>query len=501
MNKNILTLVLSLFVFSTASIAQSYNKKFGLEINGGLLEYHGDLGSSLYFKNSPDYQGLGGAFGIYLNPSFDVNVFGSTGDVGFYKTAYDTVRANNGRFGFRARVLQGMLGVTFKFANGHILDEDARFKPFIRAGWGVTQSIAKFTEFTVPDGYSQNRTWISSAWNAGAGFKLALSDAIDLVVSEQVNYTFDDNMDASPWVVAGAKLNSAQEGNKPLHDIFLYHSVGLVFNFGNNGGSSYKIKDADGDGISDDFDMCPNTPEGYDVDTAGCSLDDDGDGIVNEEDKCPSVKGLEIFGGCPDTDGDGIADAEDKCPNLPGLVEFAGCPDSDKDGIQDSKDKCPLKAGTAAGEGCPDSDGDGVYDHLDVCPMTPGVSANKGCPEIKEEVKEQIRLAAKGILFESGKDLIKAESFANLDKLSQILQEYGKAMVRIEGHTDDNGDEAANQVLSQRRADAVKRYLASNGIAMDRMTAIGYGETKPIAANSSEKGRALNRRVNFDLIY
>jgi OOP family OmpA-OmpF porin len=491
MNKNILTLVLSLFVFSTASIAQSYNKKFGLEINGGLLEYHGDLGSSLYFKNSPDYQGLGGAFGIYLNPSFDVNVFGSTGDVGFYKTAYDTVRANNGRFGFRARVLQGMLGVTFKFANGHILDEDARFKPFIRAGWGVTQSIAKFTEFTVPDGYSQNRTWISSAWNAGAGFKLALSDAIDLVVSEQVNYTFDDNMDASPWVVAGAKLNSAQEGNKPLHDIFLYHSVGLVFNFGNNGGSSYKIKDADGDGISDDFDMCPNTPEGYDVDTAGCSLDDDGDGIVNEEDKCPSVKGLEIFGGCPDTDGDGIADAEDKCPNVPGLAEFAGCPDSDKDGIQDSKDKCPLKAGTAAGEGCPDSDGDGVYDHLDVCPMTPGVSANKGCPEIK----------AKGILFESGKDLIKAESFANLDKLSQILQEYGKAMVRIEGHTDDNGDEAANQVLSQRRADAVKRYLASNGIAMDRMTAIGYGETKPIAANSSEKGRALNRRVNFDLIY
>jgi len=58
----------------------------------------------------------------------------------------------------------------------------------------------------------------------------------------------------------------------------------------------------------------------------------------------------------------------------------------------------------------PDSDGDGVYDHLDVCPANPGTVANKGCPEIQEEVKEQIRLAAKGIFFESGKEVIKAES-------------------------------------------------------------------------------------------
>ena len=166
-----------------------------------------------------------------------------------------------------------------------------------------------------------------------------------------------------------------------------------------------------------------------------------------------------------------------------------------------SEDKCPLKAGTAAGEGCPDSDGDGVYDHKDLCPATAGAVSNKGCPEIKEEVKEQIRLAAKGIYFESGKDIIKAESYANLDKLSKILQEYKEAKVIIEGHTDSQGADAANMTLSQKRADAVKRYLSTHGITADRMTAIGYGETQPQADNSTAAGRAKNRRVYFKLVY
>jgi OOP family OmpA-OmpF porin len=500
MNRKIQTLILSLFIFSATSFAQSYDKKFGIEINGGLKEYHGDLGSALYFKNSPDYQGIGGAFGIYLNPSFDANLYGSTGDVGFYKMEYNERLAETVRVGFRSRVLQGMLGVTYKFANGYLLAEDARFKPFLRAGWGVTQSISKFTEYSVLPDYSQNRTWISSAWNAGGGFKFGLTDALDLVVSEQLNYTFDDNFDAAPWSIAGARLNVAQEGNKPLHDMFLYHSIGFAYNFGSNG-ASYKIKDSDDDGISDDFDVCPNTPEGYEVDTAGCPLDNDKDGIVNEEDKCPNVKGVAAFDGCPDSDGDGIADAEDKCPDVPGLAAFAGCPDSDKDGIQDSEDKCPLKSGSKEGEGCPDSDGDGVYDHKDVCPANPGAATNKGCPEIKEEVKEQIALAAKGIYFESGRDMIKAESFASLDQLSKILQEYDKAKVTIEGHTDSQGEADANQALSQKRADAVKRYLASHGISAARMTAIGYGQSQPLVDNSTAAGRALNRRVDFKLVH
>ncbi len=146
MNKNILTLFIGLLAFTLAADAQSYTKKFGIEVNGGLREYHGDLGSAAYFKQTPDYQGIGGGFGMYLNPSFDLNLYGSTGDIGFYKTTYDEVLVENYRQGFRSRVTEGMIGVTYKFNNGYLIAEDARFKPFVRLGIGAMQSISKFTE-------------------------------------------------------------------------------------------------------------------------------------------------------------------------------------------------------------------------------------------------------------------------------------------------------------------------------------------------------------------
>ena len=495
---------LFLLFFTFSSNAQTSYKKYGIEVNGGLREYHGDLGSALYFKNSPDYQGIGGAFGMYINSSFDVNIYGGAGDIGFYKTVWDVQRADYSRVGFRSRVTEGMIGLTYKLNNGYILDEDVRFKPFLRAGWGAMSSVSKFTPLTLTpeyEGYSLDRSWIASHWNAGLGLKIGVTDAIDLVISEQFNYSFDDNYDASPYMPAGARLNSAAEGNKPLHDIYAYHSFGIVFNFGGDGGSSYRIKDEDGDGIANKFDMCPNTPENYAVDTVGCPMDDDNDGIINEEDKCPNTPGLPQFNGCPDTDGDGITDAEDNCPKVPGLAEFKGCPDSDGDGITDADDKCPLKSGTLEGQGCPDSDGDGVYDHLDVCPTVAGIKENKGCPEIDQEVKEKIKLAAKGIFFETGKEVLKTESFENLDFLAEILNEYKEAKVIIEGHTDNQGDDADNLLLSQKRTESVKNYLITKGISPERMSAIGYGETKPVADNSTRRGRSFNRRVDFKLVY
>ena len=103
--------------------------------------------------------------------------------------------------------------------------------------------------------------------------------------------------------------------------------------------------------------------------------------------------------------------------------------------------------------------------------------------------------------FETGKDVIKAESFDDLDNLVKILNEYPEANVAIEGHTDNVGDPAKNLELSQKRADAVKAYLISKGISEARLTATGYGDTKPIADNKTKAGKALNRRVDFRLTY
>ena len=200
MNKNIITLVVSLLVIAIGAEAQSNTKKFGIEINGGIREYHGDLGSALYFKKAPNYQAVGGAIGMYLNSSFDVNIYGSTGDLGFYKESWDILKAEPYRQGFRSHITEGMIGVTFKLNNGTIMSEDATFKPFIRAGWGVVKSISKFSEGSTLVGdaetyyyASRDRSWLASHWNAAAGFKIGLTDALDLVVSEQVNYSFDDN--------------------------------------------------------------------------------------------------------------------------------------------------------------------------------------------------------------------------------------------------------------------------------------------------------------------
>ena len=125
----------------------------------------------------------------------------------------------------------------------------------------------------------------------------------------------------------------------------------------------------------------------------------------------------------------------------------------------------------------------------------------------KAEVKAKIALAAKGINFETASDVIKAESFDDLGNLINLLNEFPEAKVEIQGHTDNTGVKddvkraANNKDLSQRRANSVMAYLTSNGISSERLTAVGYGEEKPIADNKSAAGKAKNRRVDFILAY
>ncbi len=150
-------------------------------------------------------------------------------------------------------------------------------------------------------------------------------------------------------------------------------------------------RDLDGDGVIDAQDKCPNTPAGTPVNAEGCPLDSDGDGVIDAQDRCPNTpRGTAVNAtGCPlDSDGDGVVDAQDKCPNTPRgtVVNAEGCPlDADGDGVVDAQDRCPnTPRGTAVNaEGCPlDADGDGVVDAQDKCPNTPrGTPVNaEGCP-------------------------------------------------------------------------------------------------------------------------
>lgn len=175
--------------------------------------------------------------------------------------------------------------------------------------------------------------------------------------------------------------------------------------------------------------------------------------------------------------------------------------DKDKDGVLDEDDACPDVAGTVAMKGCPDTDGDGIADNVDRCPDVAGTIANKGCPEMKvEDVKKITQIASK-IFFETNSDKLKVASLVQLDELAEILQRYPEANLTVEGHTDDVGEDAYNMTLSQKRTESVKTYLMGKGIFESRLTAIGYGETKPIADNKTSIGRAKNRRVELKTQY
>jgi outer membrane protein OmpA-like peptidoglycan-associated protein len=271
------------------------------------------------------------------------------------------------------------------------------------------------------------------------------------------------------------------------------HSLGVTFKFGGT--------DTDGDGIYDQDDACPEEA-GLEI-FNGCP-DSDNDGIQDSKDDCPNTAGLAEFNGCPDSDGDGIRDKDDKCPTVAGLAALQGCPDADGDGIADGDDNCPNEAGPAANNGCPwpDTDGDGVLDKDDKCPNEAGEVALDGCPRQapSEAVMKTLNDYAKTILFDTGRASIKGDSEQVVDNIVAILKEYPNSRFSIDGHTDSTGSARTNQLLSERRANAVRDYLIANGIAADRLEAKGYGEDKPIADNKTSTGRKNNRRVEVVLL-
>jgi outer membrane protein OmpA-like peptidoglycan-associated protein len=269
--------------------------------------------------------------------------------------------------------------------------------------------------------------------------------------------------------------------------------------------------DRDGDGVPDLEDKCPDVPGPKESFGCPASKDSDGDGIPDDIDRCPldpeDLDGFQDEDGCPDpdNDGDGIVDKIDACPNTPGPIANRGCPvmDRDGDGIPDDQDRCPDQPGPKENGGCPDADrdGDGVPDRLDKCPDVSGVAPD-GCPKkyTLVEVKKDRIVIKQQVHFVSAKYTVMADSFPLLNQVVQVLLDQPKLRVSIEGHTDAVGGELANMKLSQARAESVRNYLVGKGIAADRLEAVGFGPTKPVASNKTEKGRGQNRRTEFRIL-
>jgi OOP family OmpA-OmpF porin len=278
--------------------------------------------------------------------------------------------------------------------------------------------------------------------------------------------------------------------------------------------------DRDHDGILDRDDACPAVPgeRSEDPKKNGCPPDQDGDLIIDAEDACPKVAGVRDpdpkKNGCPpDKDGDGIVDAEDACMDVPGMKDpdpkKNGCPpDKDGDGITDAEDACAdvpgVKDPDPKKNGCPpDKDGDSIVDPEDACPEVPGVKdpdpKKNGCPLV--QLTKKAIVIRDAIHFEFNKANILADSDTLLTAIAQIFKDHPEIKkVQIEGHTDDKGSAPYNLTLSQKRADAVVKWLVAHGVDKGRLVSKGFGKTKPIADNATEEGREKNRRVEFNIV-
>ncbi|WP_437671117.1 OmpA family protein [Sorangium sp. So ce131] len=187
-----------------------------------------------------------------------------------------------------------------------------------------------------------------------------------------------------------------------------------------------------------------------------------------------------------DQDHDGVSDERDQCPDVPedrdAEYDSDGCPeedaDDDHDGVPNAKDECPDEKETINGveddDGCPD----------------------KGEPRVTYEAGEFTMRDT--IRFRTGSAELEPESYKTLDQVALVMKANPEIeRVRVEGHTDETGTDELNMQLSRERAETVRNYLIQKGVSPGRLTAEGYGSSKPLAEGDDPASLAKNRRVEF----
>jgi outer membrane protein OmpA-like peptidoglycan-associated protein len=386
---------------------------------------------------------------------------------------------------------------------------NARVKPFLLAGAGAIYKYA----WRDPDAISTNSNdlgWgqyenpdLDFLINAGAGLFVPLWGPASL----RADFRYLMNIGSEPHGIRDDVFSDWEA------------TVGVAAWFGGGG------NDKDFDGIVDKVDSCPTDPEDLDrfEDSDGCPDDDnDRDSVMDWDDACPDAAEdrdrWEDADGCPDddNDADGLTDDGDQCPNQPedldGFLDRDGCPDEDNDGdgLLDVSDQCPNHPedldGFRDADGCADTDNDadGLADYRDECPDVPesynGFDDLDGCPDAMPDDVQRFTGVIRGVNFRVNSAEITIDSYGLLDDAAAMLSTYDHLRIEVQGHTDSDGGEDFNLDLSQRRSESVRSYLMRRGIDPDRLEANGYGEREPLVSNGSTGGKAVNRRVEFQII-
>ena len=498
--------VLSLFDFDDTEGLESFNANVDTLVQSGGATYADDNGS--FYMNLPTHMNLGVDYNLWKNIYINTNAM-----VGFQmnknaeKVRYPTSISLTPRYDFAWAGLS--IPMSYSSMYGARAGVGFRFGPVIFGTSDLRWVFAPGKDKQVRGANVYFALKVPILYSAPKDADLdKVSDKFDLCIDTPGIWEFKGCPDTD-----GDGIQDSED-SCPL-------DAGLKeFN---------GCPDRDGDKIIDKEDACPD--DAGLAEFRGCP-DRDGDKIIDSKDDCPDEAGIALFNGCPDTDGDGLKDSDDLCPTVAGPIENQGCPDTDNDGIFDYLDECPTEAGPEENRGCPwpdtdgdgildkddkcpnnpgpaknggcpyiDTDGDGVLDKDDECVNIPGLVENKGCPKIEEEEQEIINTAFANLEFESGKNIIKESSYESLEALADLLIKKGDWKLKIAGHTDSQGAEQANLILSKKRAEAVRDFLVQRGIAPERLIVQYFGEEQPIDTNDTPEGRQRNRRVEMTIVF
>lgn len=473
------TLVIMLFLFQAQSLLAGDTKgRWGLGLEGGLMkltEGYWDYSNKDQFGTLVIDRGLSSNWNFQLALKY-----------GYVRPGAEYPEEDVGWDGKSGAplynvIFQPMTSLQYRFT------PDSRFSPWAGLGMGLTswniidksgEDVGLFPSGDTIDGYDVNGERVALE---GTDFTFNIQLGADFFITEKLAIKFGGRY----YLMPANEIDNAGmshywgpdhvDANTAMVEVM----VGLTWWFG--------ASDRDHDGIPNNKDKCPDTPEDFDG--------------YNDNDGCPEL----------DNDNDGTPDLLDNCPNRPedmdGFQDDDGCPDPDNDGdgIVDARDKCPDDAEDIDGfqddDGCPewDNDNDGVADEADVCPETPaGVAVDeKGCPNSKEIPDTRI---LKGVSFHSGSAQLTPGSIGVLAEVASSLRSWPNKRIEIRGHTDSTGNPESNRELSQRRAMSVRDSLIQMGISPSRITAVGYGQDFPIATNGTSAGRSENRRVEVHVV-
>jgi len=521
MNNNLtikfsLLLFLIFFLFQVNSVAQfnDYTLKLGLQANGLLSDTEFDKENR---PSDPQYKfsGLGRLF-LRFEPGTQIIEFEVGG--GFGRLAgLDT--ANNNWWTYIIPLDLRLILSPF--------DMDV-WNPYFFGGVGEMY-FNNDKAPSVPSPSETKKNGWTTIFPVGAGFEVALSDALLLDFNGGYTFTLSDDLNG---------YNNLDAPNtKQNYDGYYMFGIGLIFV--NGAGSS----DKDGDGLTKsqekEIGTDPNNPDS-DGDglndgeefktyfTNPLNPDSDGDGLKDGQE----VRNYKTDPNKADTDGDELADGDeintyktdplikdtdqDKLSDGEEVLRVKTDPlnpDTDSDTLTDGDEVNLYKTDPLN----PDTDGDGLKDGEEVNmyrtdPLNPDtdggtvsdfIEVNRGTNPLNPDddvVKIDAPIVLEGITFETGKSDITPESAVVLQGALKTMQTYADIIVQISGYTDDVGSATSNQVLSQKRADSVRFWLISNGIQPDRIIAKGYGEEYPRVPNDTPENRRMNRRIEFKRI-